>query len=580
MFIRNGILIERKFKQYLFSTILMSMALSLGAIVDGVLASEFLGTEALAAINLCQPLIFVFGALYSVFGAGGSTLTATAMGKCEKDKAECYFTTTMVTLAFLGILITAALLPSIRFLINIITFGSSLAGMAGEYLSTLIWGSVVLFVVPGFAFFIRTDGSPGFAAAILVIANVVNLVCDVIFMGFMELGMTGAALATITGYTAGLIAVVVYFVRGKCSLRLSLKGFKLGYVADTLICGLPNALNSVLMTVKMFCLNNIAIALLGDYGATIAAICNNCSSFAAIFISGASQTMLPIIAVLYGENDKNGMIKAFETAVHFVLTAGTIVLVVFEMFPGTIMNIFNVTSPELLKISVLAVRLFGFSLPIFALSYVYMSYYQATAKRLFAMAITCCEGLLFIVPLMFLLSKLLPANGMGLWLSFVASEILALAMIFSVSFIISRRTGKESILLFEPDNDASFDVTIKTTIDDVVEVSKQVIEFCKKHGVDTKKANVSGVAIEEMLSNIVTYGYKNNPDEDIDLIMKLQKDNIIIRIRDEGKPFDSMDYRGKNNEELKFSGIELLRKITKSAEYTRTLGFNNLVIKI
>ena len=334
------------------------------------------------------------------------------------------------------------------------------------------------------------------------------------------------------------------------------------------------------MTVKIFCLNTIAISLLGDYGASAAAICNNCLSFAAIFIGGASQTMLPIIAVLYGENDKNGMIKAFESAVRIVLIAGSVMLAMFEMFPGVIMNVFNVTSPELLKISVLAVRLFGFSLPIFALVYVYMTYYQATSKRLFAIIITCCEGLLFIVPLMFVLSKLWSRYGMGLWLSFVLSEILVLAMIFAVSFIMSRRTGKESILLFEPDNDASFDVTIKTTIEDVVEVSRQVIEFCKKHEVDTRKANISGVAIEEMLFNAVTYGYKNNPDEDIDLIMRLQKDNIIIRIRDEGKPFDSMGYSGIDSDQLKFTGIEFLKKITKSAEYTRTLGFNNLVIKI
>ena len=85
MFNRNGELIGKKFMQYLFSTILMSMALSLGTIVDGVLASNFLGTDALGAINTCQPIILIFGAIYSVFGAGGSTMAATLLGQAKES---------------------------------------------------------------------------------------------------------------------------------------------------------------------------------------------------------------------------------------------------------------------------------------------------------------------------------------------------------------------------------------------------------------------------------------------------------------------------------------------------------------
>lgn len=581
MFTRNGALIGKKFTQYLLSTILMSMALSLGTIVDGILASNFLGTEALAAINTCQPVILVFGAVYSIFGAGGSTLAATAMGRGEKEKADYYFTMAMGLLLVFGLLVIAIVIPSMDLLVDLVTAGSSLGEMARDYLSVLVFGAVVLFLVPGFSFFIRTDGNPTLAALILVAANVVNLGCDALYMGLLGLGVKGAALATVSGYVVGLLMAVTYLMSKKRTLHFKIKGIEGKFFLDILVCGLPNALNSVLMTIKMLALNKTAIAILGDDGASAVAICNNCLSFASIFIGGAAQTMLPIIAVLYGENDKNGMIAAFKKALQIVLIAGLVMVVVFEVFPSAVVSVFNVQTPELFEIAMLAVRLFGFSLPLFALVYVYMSYYQATGKRLFAVTITCCEGLVFIVPMILLLGRWLPNRGMGIWLSFVCSEVMTLFLILAVSFTIAKRTHKQSILLFEPDNDASFDVTVRTSVQNAVQASREVMQFCQDNGVDTKRTNTCGIAIEEMLVNTVLYGYQNKPDENIDLVVRLQEGQLIIRIRDNGIPFDPLEYQPKGDGiEYRATGIHLLKSMARSVEYSRALGFNNLIIKI
>lgn len=582
LFERNGRLIEKKFMQYLLSTILMSMALSLGTIVDGILASHFIGINAVAAINTCQPVVLVFGALYSIFGAGGSTLSATALGKGDRDRANYFFTMSIGMLFVLGILVTIGILPFLDTLIGAVTAGSTLGPMAKDYLSVLVYGAVVLFVVPGLSFFIRSDGHPTLAALILVVANVVNLVCDAIFMGILKVGIKGSALATVVGYLVGLFMTVPYFISKKRSFHLSLRYIKLSYIKEIFICGLPNALSSILMTVKMLCLNRMVISLLGDNGASAVAICNNCLSFASIFIGGSAQTMLPIIGVLYGENDKNGMIMAFKKALRIVIVAGIVMVVIFEFFPQTVAALFGVNSPELMNICKIAIRLFGISLPVFAVVYVYMTYYQATEKRAFAISITVCEGLVFIVPLIFILGTLFPANGIGVWISFLISELMSLGLILITGFIIARKLGKESILLFEPDNDATFDITVKTSIENAIEASKSVMEFCRQNGIEGKRVNACGLAIEEMLTNTVKYGYKDNTDKDIDLIVRKQNDDLIIRIRDNGKPFDPFEYTARDIDGIGFriSGIELLKSMTKSAEYSRNLGFNNLIIRV
>ncbi len=583
MFNRNGELIGKKFMQYLFSTILMSMALSLGTIVDGVLASNFLGTDALGAINTCQPIILIFGAIYSVFGAGGSTMAATALGQGERKDADYYFTMAMGMLVFFGILVTVIGTVFMEPMIGLTTSGSSLGPMAEEYLSVFVYGAILFFVVPGFSFFIRTDGKPGLAAMVLVIANVVNLCCDVLFMSVLKLGIRGAALASLTGYFVGLFVAIPYLTSKNRSLHFRWKGISLSYLGEIFICGLPNAINSVLMTIKMTVLNRTAISTLGNNGAGAVAICNNCLSFASIFIGGAAQTMLPIIGVLYGEKDQKGMAAAVKKALQIVLAAGLIMIVLFELFPVSISRLFNVQTPDLMKISTLAIRLFGLSLPVYAVVYVFMSYYQATAKRKLAIAITCCEGVIFIVPFILILNELFPANGVGIWSSFICSEVCTLVMILIASRRIADKTNVKGILLMDVEEDVLLDISIKTKIEEASAISQKVIEFCTENGMEKKRADIAGLAVEEMAANTILYGYKNKANEYIDILVRIQKSGTIIRIRDNGIPFNPLDYNPAGNGddiEYQIGGINILKKMVTSSEYSRALGFNNLIIKI
>lgn len=583
MFSRNGELIEKKFMQYLLSTILMSMALSLGTIVDGIIASNLLGTDSLGAINTCQPIILIFGAIYSVFGVGGSTLAATALGAGRKNDANSYFTLAISALIFFGVLVTVIGIFAMDKMVELTTSGSSLGALAKDYLSVLVYGAIILFVVPGLSFFIRTDGKPVLAALILIVANAVNLLSDIVYIKFLNFGIKGAALATLTGYFVGIFVSIPYFVSKTRFFHFSFKGLRIKQLGEIFLCGLPNAINSVLMTVKMLVLNRTAIATLGDNGASAVAICNNCLSFASIFIGGTAQTMLPIIGVLYGENDRNGMISAVKKALKIVLIAGAIMIVCFEFFPTQISKLFNVETEELMAISVMAVRLFGLSLPFFAIVYVFMSFYQGTGKRSLAITITVCEGLVFIVPFIFILNALISDRGIGIWLSFVCTEICTLVLIFIMSRVVSARTNKEGILLLDPESDKTLDFSIKTTLENAVEISKKISNFCRENGVDNNRSDMAGLAVEEMVVNTIIYGYKNKSDENIDVFVGIQAQEIIIRIRDSGIPFNPLEFLPKEDEEsieYKIGGINILKQMSHSSEYSRALGFNNLVIKI
>ncbi|MCR5685358.1 MAG: hypothetical protein K6G81_08065 [Lachnospiraceae bacterium] len=586
---RTGALVDRKFTQFLIPTILMSMALQLGTIVDGIICAQFIGTDALAAINLCAPVILAFGAIYSILGVGGSTVVSTCLGQRDKDKADRVYTLGLFLLLTVGVLVMLLgffLAPAVA---HFIAAGSSMEDLVYKYVSIYFYGAPAFFLVPGLAYYVRADGNPTVSALILIIANVVNLSCDVIYIIVFGLGIRGAALASCTGYVAGFFVAFAYFFSSKRTLKFKFPGGgTLSFIKEILSTGLPSALNSVLMFVKMYVLNKVALNTLGDAGATVIALCNNCLSFAAIFIGGAAQTMLPLMAMLNGENDNPGVMFTLKKAVKVVLEASCVMLIIFELFTTSVAMLFGVSLAdiELMEVSRLAIHLFGLSLPIFGINYLLMCFYQATGHKALAIVATVAQGLLFIVPLVLILSKVFPYRGIGIWISFVIAECLTMATVFVVGKITAAKQGADNIwLLKSSDEFKELDISINVKTEEISAVSECIQDFCSQNGASDYIATVTGLSAEELVYNTLQNGYgkqtgKKLAQNSVDINIKIFDEEVVMRIRDDGKPCNPLECdRDDGKADDPTDSINIVKKISSSVEYERTMGMNNLIVK-
>ena len=102
---RKGIIINQQFMKFFFPTILMTMALSLSTVIDGIIVGNILGPDALAAVNLVLPITLLFNSVYVLIGVGGSTLYSVALGKRQKERARELFTVSVLTMIFTAIVI-------------------------------------------------------------------------------------------------------------------------------------------------------------------------------------------------------------------------------------------------------------------------------------------------------------------------------------------------------------------------------------------------------------------------------------------------------------------------------------------
>ncbi|MEG0258090.1 MAG: MATE family efflux transporter [Christensenella sp.] len=575
MYERRAKIINQQFSKYFLPTILMTMALSMSVVIDGIIVGNILGADALAAVSIVMPVTLIFNAIYALVGVGGATLYSVALGRQDRQSAAGIFTVSVVMMALISAILFVASLVCVDWLSAALTVNApALTEPVREYMGTLFLGIPFLILTPGLVYFLRAEGKPKLSSAVLIVANVVNLCLDLIFILVFKMGIMGAALATATGYAVGFIMALCGVLRTK-SLRMRKLEKGWGKTAGT-ICGtgLPSALSTLMNFLRLTVMSQIVMATMGADGAVAFSVCMSCLSLTAMFVGGAAQTMIPIFGTLYGEKDYAGMQFTVNRTLRTVIIAGVALLVIFELFPMQISMLFGVTAAAQLAIAEQAIRIYSISLPFMGLLFVAGCVYQVADKRKLSSLVPVLENFVIVIPLALLLAAF--AGGVGIWLAFPLAEVITLGIIALIAAAIRRKTKKgKGVLLLEEQPAEMLDVSIDIDVVQAVGLSAQAIEFCIAHGIDGVKANKVGVAIEEMAMNTIqnTKGKKGGL---IDVRVNITENVAVIAMRDNAPPLDPMlCVKGSVS-----GGIDLLVAIAQEVKYSRLLGMNCTRIEI
>ncbi|MDR0997143.1 MAG: ATP-binding protein [Zoogloeaceae bacterium] len=589
MFQRNGQLLYKRFAEYFLPTVLMAVALSMSIVVDGIIVGNLLGPQALAAVNLGSPLITLYSVVFSLLGAGGSILVAFYKGRQEAANADAVFTAACACLALMSLLLVAfGWLFRTELAGVLVGHEADLQTLVSRFLWPLIVGAPLLVLIPGLSFFMRTDGRPNLAAAMLIVANGVNLVCDVLFIRWWD-DIEAASWATVAGYAAGAVFLVAWGRSPRRSLHLAGSGSirqHLALSATIFKTGLPSGLGMLFTFVKIFCINRLVLAVAGEAGMIAFSVCIACWSLASMFIAGASQTMMPMIGVLHGEGDFQGIRFVFRRALTVLLGATALLVLLLEAFPGSLLGFFGIHDAQNLATGTAAIRLFAPSLVGLAFTFLMLYYTQTVRRQKMAMTISAVEGLLVVVPAAWLLSRALGLSGV--WLAFWVAELASVGVIFwQARRVRAASSGTLKGLLMLPGNRealATLDVSIRNLVAEAVTLSRTVSRFCRDHGLDSLTATRLGLAVEELAVNTARHGGGQPGKHYLDIAVCLKAQEACISFRDDGKPFNPLGYlkANENSRNPDVSGLSLVRQIAERWDYAHTLGFNTtrLIVNI
>ncbi len=578
MYERSGHIIRQKFKEYLLPTVMTSMAISMASVVDGIIVGILLGEVALAAVGLSGPIIFCINLIYMLFAVGGLTCASISLGKRDFHMANQFFSLSIG--GGLGAMcIFLAVMQVILHPLSISLAGGDvqLAALTESYLRPLLFTGPAMMFSSGMAIFIRMDGNPKASAAIVMIANAVNLVLDYVLIRFLDTGIAGAGLSTTLGYVAGSAIVIPYLANKKRSFHFVRPGKTiLKTLRDILKSGMSKAVSQVCNLVRSLVINAVIVTSLGSIGMSIMTVCTNVLMIANIFEGGVADTLLPIVGTLYGEKDFFGIRQTMRTA-RSVLTVCSAVLVAFLLIaPQLIGIVFGLTSPDTLALLKPALRLYALYIPFSAALLLLQNFYNTTERRSLATSLVVMDGLLFVVPFAVLLSAI-QANL--LWLSYAASGACTLFVLLLLARRIRKKENVQGLLLIRERDDYihKFDFTIEATREEAVRLSERVMALEEKAAVNTRLLKKVALVLEEMTVASVHYAHADGTGL-IDILVHVTDAQVTILMRDNGKPFNPLEYIPEENDGCITDSIGLVKKLASRMEYSRQLGYNTSVL--
>jgi Na+-driven multidrug efflux pump/anti-sigma regulatory factor (Ser/Thr protein kinase) len=578
MFKRNYNIISAKYKKFLLPTIILSMAMYMSIIIDGIIVGNLIGSNALGAIALLIPITGLFSTIYWTFGIGGSVLSSISKAERSEEKSRIYFSLSIASLLLIGLIIASAGFFYIEYISKILTTSAILSPLVIEYGRILFIGSPLLFIALGMSYFMRAEDKPQLATAVLLSSNIVKIIMDIVYIKFFNLGIGGAALATVTGYLIGSLFVVKYLIsKDRETQFINILKFKIKNLKEIIFSGFPPASGQLFILIKTFTINTIILSSIGTPGTVAFAICFDCLIIASIPVMGASQTMSPIVSVFYSERDFNGVKFIMKKSFKIVVVSCFLLTLFILLFPSNIMEMFGVSSGNNLIVGEYALRIFSLSFVGTAITFLMLFYTQAIQKKFVSFLISISQGLIILIPSAYILSNLI--GGFGIWISFSIAEIGTIIIIYITTVIISKKSnGNYSGILMLPKNKNSYrlDVTIEDSINDAVGLSEQLIDFVEENGIDKKIAVHVGIAVEEMVVNTIKYNSENI--DFIDVLSEIDEHEIRISFKDSGIEYDPT--KQGENEGNKFDNIYVLKKIADKISYARLIGLNSTIITI
>lgn len=400
------------------------LVMSLNILIDTIFVGQWIGANAIAAINVVLPVSFFIAALGMAIGMGGGSIISRALGSDNKLLANNVFgnqiTLTLIsTLSFmsLGLFFLESIIP---------LFG----GKGALYPLAKIYYIIVVIGVPvlGFCMMgnntIRAEGKPKNAMYAMVLPSVSNLFLDYLFIYEFGWGMEGAAWATTLSYVICGGYILYFFVSNKSdlSLRWGNLVLKPTVVKEIGALGFVTLSRQAVVSFTVLLVNNILFTLEGESMVAVYAIISRMLMFALFPILGITQGFVPIAGFNYGAQNKMRVVEVIRKAIIYASVLATLVFVLIVLFAENIAGVF--TRDELVVTTTAEVLTWVFlSTPIVGIQLIGSAYFQAIGKAIPALLLTLTRQGFFFIPLLFILPNYYGAAGV--WIAFPIAEFIA-----------------------------------------------------------------------------------------------------------------------------------------------------------
>lgn len=401
---------------------------------------EDIGVVALGGVGLCFPVISLITAFTNLFGAGGAPLCSIERGKRNLEKAG-----RIMNISFYMLVVTAVILTMIGLVLSeplLYLFGASdiTIQYALPYMRIYFLGTVFSMIALGMNPFINAQGFASTGMMTIFIGAVINIILDPVFIFGLNLGVKGAAIATVVSQIISAVFVLLFLTGKKPELKLQrLKDveFRFDEVGDVLSLGSSSFVMQCTNSLVQIACNSMLSQFGSDLYVSCMTVINSVRQILEVPVLAIGDGSSPILSYNYGAKNYKGVKKAIRiitcVGVFYTLVAWLFVF----LFPSFFIHIFNDDS-KLLQIAIPAIHMYFFAFVFQAFQYCGQTVFKSLNKKKQAIFFSLLRKVVIVVPLTFFLPYL-GFGTMGVFMAepisnFIGGSICFITMLVTVYF--------------------------------------------------------------------------------------------------------------------------------------------------
>lgn len=574
---RNEAIIRSKTREFFGVGAVVTASTYLVLVVDFMLIGWILGADAVTAAGLCDSFIDIAEFPGFVISSAGPVAAGILLGKRKYRQANGAFTLSFL-LAIAGGLLCWCLLPFCGFFSNILANNGAIAGDVARYMFFTIAASPFIGINLVLSSFAIMDNHSKLAVANVVTSNVVNIVLDIVFMKFLYMGVAGAAAASLGGNVAGILVGLPYLFSKKRTFRFvgQKDAFRETY-RELAKASSPFAVDKASRVFSSLVVNMLLMYFVGNIGVALYAMYGRLKFILRLLAGGALQTISNLGSMLYGERDFFGLQKMMLILFKYTYAIVAAIIAGLLLFSEPFLRSYGI-DPAMSADTLFAFRIMLLSLPFLWLNDLLARLYPSIQRQKLSVMLFALQNVVFKIMILML--------GLVAIVKLSLSSLTVVAIwCFLVEFLSSAVT-----LLWEKwkyKNVSILGIKDRTELDchtfsiagkpeSIADIHSEIDNFCSQNRISRNKGNLLSIAFEEAALNIINH---NEHVDMIDICLLLEDGNLIVRIRDNGSPFDPLDFVDEDDI-LQMNNIKLLEKLTDQKMYTRIMNMNNTVLSI
>lgn len=400
-----------------------------------------LGAIGIAGITISYPVTLVLMAISLMVGVGGATRFSIALGQKKHKEAAIYQGNAIILTVIFGLIFMVFGNLFVNSLLVMLGSSDRVLPYARDYLSIVLYGAVFQCVTMCGNNFSRAQGNPKNAMISQLIGAGFNIVFDYILIIKFNMGMQGAALATIGGQFLSMIWQLCYLCSNRSLIKLDLQHIKIriSFALDIIRTGIPAFLMQMANSVLNFILNSSLGTNGGDVAISAVGIITSFQTICQMPLTGLMQGQQPLISYNYGAQK----IDRVKETLKYSIIGGTIIALLgflaVELFPKTIILMFN-NEPEVVELGTRAIRIWFICLPLLGAQIMSANYFQCIGKIKVASVLNLLRQVIVLIPMILILSSLIGLDGI-----FIAVPIADLTAFLITIFLFIKSIRKIKI---------------------------------------------------------------------------------------------------------------------------------------